>query len=63
MLEKLEINNTCISCDLCRQLCPESAIVTNGTDYKVDSWSCTNCNICTVSCPSDSIKVKVQRDR
>ena len=35
----------------------------SGTDYKVDSWSCTSCNICTVSCPSDSIKLKVQRDR
>lgn len=58
MYEKLEINNTCISCDSCRIACPESSIITNGEDYAIDSWSCTRCGICIEVCPIDCIKIK-----
>jgi electron transport complex protein RnfB len=57
MLEKLEINNTCISCDACSQNCPEGSVISNGNDYAIDSWSCTMCGICIEVCPSNSIKV------
>lgn len=57
MLEKLEINNTCISCDACSQNCPENSIISNGIDYAIDPWSCTQCGICIEVCPSDCIKL------
>lgn len=57
MLEKLEINNTCVSCDSCYILCPEKAVYTNGKEYVIDNWSCTVCGICIEACPSDSIKI------
>lgn len=60
MLEKLEINNTCISCDTCRVVCPESSIYTDGESYTIDPWSCTMCGICIELCPVDSIKIKTK---
>lgn len=56
MIKKLEINNTCISCDSCRLQCPENSILTNGVDYTIDQWSCTECGICIELCPAESIK-------
>lgn len=62
MLEKLEINNTCISCDSCLQSCPEDAVISNGVDYAIDPWSCTLCGICIELCPPSSIKkIKTQK--
>lgn len=59
MLEKLEINNTCIPCDSCRMICPENAIITDGANFEIDSWSCTNCGLCIEVCPVDAIKIKI----
>ncbi|MEX0799508.1 MAG: 4Fe-4S binding protein [Bacteriovoracaceae bacterium] len=56
MIKKLEINNTCISCDSCRLICPENAIVTDGKEYAIDPWSCTRCHMCVEVCPVDCIK-------
>ncbi len=57
MLEKLEINNTCISCDNCRIFCPEHSVFTNGKSYTIDPWSCTRCGICIELCPPEAIKI------
>lgn len=51
----LEINIRCISCDNCRLICPENAILTNGKTYSIDTWSCTLCGLCTEVCPTDAI--------
>lgn len=56
MLKVLEINNICISCDSCRQVCPEDSVITNGRDYHIDTWSCTQCELCLQVCPMDCIK-------
>ncbi len=53
----LEINNTCISCDNCRLICPENAVLKNADEYKIESWSCTLCQLCVEVCPIDCIKV------
>ncbi len=58
MLEKIEINNTCISCDSCRLICPMNSIITDGENYAIDQWSCIKCGICIEVCPNDSIKIK-----
>jgi Na+-translocating ferredoxin:NAD+ oxidoreductase subunit B len=52
----LEISSICVSCDNCRLVCPENAIVTNGQVYSVDHWSCTLCGLCIEACPVDCIK-------
>lgn len=54
----LEISTICISCDNCRLICPENAIVTDGKDYYIDSWNCTFCGLCIETCPVDCIKEK-----
>lgn len=62
MLEKIKINNTCISCDICRLVCPENSIVTDGTNYEIDTWSCTLCHLCIPICPSESIKSNLKKN-
>ena len=52
----LEISSICISCDNCRLICPESAVITDGVTYSVDPWSCTLCSLCIEVCPVDCIK-------
>lgn len=54
----LEITNRCISCDNCNLICPEDAIITDGTTYKVDQWACIFCNLCIEACPVDCIKLE-----
>lgn len=52
----LEISSVCISCDNCRLVCPENAVITNGQTYSIDPWSCTLCGLCIEVCPVDCIK-------
>ncbi len=52
----LKISSICLSCDNCRLVCPEAAIITNGSNYYVDQWSCTLCGLCIEACPVDCIK-------
>ncbi len=53
---RLEITPICVSCDACKLICPENAIISNGTNYHVDDWSCTFCGLCIEVCPVDCIK-------
>lgn len=53
---KLEVTTICISCDNCRLVCPENAVITNGVNYFIDHWSCTLCGLCLEVCPIDCIK-------
>lgn len=57
MLPQLNIGSTCISCDHCRLVCPESAIYVVDKKYEIDHWSCTLCNICVELCPAACIKM------
>lgn len=52
----LDIGQTCISCDNCRLICPENAVISNGKDFRIDQWSCTLCGLCKEICPVDCIK-------
>lgn len=62
MYPYLEINNTCIQCDNCKLVCPESSIFSDEDSYAIDSWSCTLCNICVAICPIDCIKLVTPND-
>ena len=54
----LEINSRCISCDLCKEICPQNAIISSYQSYFIESSSCTLCQYCIELCPVDSIKEK-----
>ena len=53
----LEITSICVTCDDCRLVCPENAVIANGQDYFIDQWSCTLCGLCQEVCPVDCIKL------
>jgi len=57
MNPELEINNRCISCDNCRLICPEKAIIKYKDTYAIEPWACTLCSICIEVCPVDCIKL------
>lgn len=57
MTPVLTINNLCISCDVCRLLCPENSVLKQGQKYTIESWSCTLCGICKEVCPVNAIKL------
>lgn len=63
MSNYLQINKTCISCDACRLICPEKAILTDGEEFVIDTWSCSQCGICVELCPEDSIVFKKKEDQ
>ena len=54
----LEISSICVSCDNCRLICPEKAVITDGKMYAIDTWSCTLCGLCVEVCPVECIKEK-----
>ncbi len=54
----LEISSICIACDNCKMVCPENAVISNGAEYLIDTWSCTICGLCIEVCPVDCIKEK-----
>lgn len=53
----------CVSCHICEQACPVSAIVldVNGVDQwknlypRVEQKTCIGCDICMKSCPVDAV--------
>jgi Pyruvate/2-oxoacid:ferredoxin oxidoreductase delta subunit len=57
MTPVLEINERCISCDACRIICPEDAVLKYKDNYAIETWSCTLCSICIEVCPVDCIKL------
>ncbi|MCB9060603.1 MAG: 4Fe-4S binding protein [Halobacteriovoraceae bacterium] len=57
MTPHLEINDRCISCDACRLLCPDNAILKIKENYLIEEWACTLCSICIHICPVNCIKL------
>ncbi len=52
----LEISSICVLCDNCKLVCPENAVISDGNNYFIDSWSCTLCGLCIEVCPVNCIK-------
>lgn len=57
---QLEITSICVSCDSCKLICPENAVVSAHSLYMIDPWSCTLCGLCIEVCPVDCIKETVK---
>lgn len=49
--------NTCVSCGLCRDICPTGAITLNET-ARVHSAKCTGCGLCVEACPRGAIRLR-----
>ena len=63
MCPVLTITNNCISCDNCRLICPENAIMFFNKNYIIDQWVCTLCNLCVEICPVDCIKISQENTK
>src|SRR5665648_178088 len=58
-LPKAQINlDLCVQCDLCRQNCRFDAIISQGTDYKIDFYACEGCGVCEMVCPVSAVSLK-----
>lgn len=52
-----EINDSCIGCGLCVDLCLMKAIQIDDLKAQLDSNSCCGCLICEERCPTNSINI------
>lgn len=57
MLEKLEINNSCVPCGSCADICPEDTVFSSRDEFAIDNSFCTNCGLCIEVCPVNAIKI------
>ena len=58
----LLINNECINCDVCEEVCPNNAIYEGDIIYEINPEKCTECIMdfkepqCQTVCPVDCIE-------
>ena len=46
-----KINDACISCGACADVCPVSAISEGDAAYVIDDSACIDCGACADTCP------------
>ncbi len=49
------IENLCRNCGTCFSVCPEQALVTDRTNYRIDTGKCTACGRCVDACPYQAL--------
>lgn len=49
------INDDCISCGTCEDVCPVEAISPGDTKYVINSDVCAECGSCAEQCPQEAI--------
>ena len=54
---EIYINDTCIGCGLCVDMCMMNAIVLKNLKAHIDSNWCCGCLICQERCPTSSIEI------
>ena len=53
------ITQKCISCGLCKEICPQNAITIGNKGAKINYSKCIKCYCCHEICPEDAIELKV----
>ena len=51
------IQNRCIGCDSCMEVCPEGALSRSAVGVKFDRNACTGCGTCAEECPAAAIEL------
>ena len=49
------INDSCISCGACVDVCPAGAISQGDEHFEINADTCMDCGACCDSCPNDAI--------
>ncbi len=58
-LIRYRVNEECIGCTLCAQVCPVDAIAFRPYEkHEIDETICTRCDMCLQVCPVDSVQVE-----
>ncbi len=51
------ISDRCVKCGACESECPNSAIVEDAPQYRINPLACVACGTCAQVCPNDAIDV------
>lgn len=52
------IDDDCINCGICENMCPVNAISMGSTHMEVDEDKCIDCYICEIECPVHAAYLK-----
>jgi len=55
------VNEDCINCGKCEELCRFDAISDSTTDIKIDHLKCEGCGVCEYVCPVGAIELKKEK--
>ena len=50
------IENRCIGCETCRDVCPEQALTRSDAGIRIEREDCSGCGICAQECPAAAIE-------
>lgn len=57
------LHDKCISCGLCKFICPEGCIEkTEDNKYVIDLEYCKGCGLCVYICPKKAIEMVIQEE-
>ena len=49
-----KINDNCISCGQCAEVCPQECIAEGDDKFVIDADKCISCGACAGACPVDA---------
>lgn len=52
------IDNDCINCGICEEMCPVKAISMGEVHREVDEEKCIDCYVCEIECPVNAAYLK-----